>query len=148
MPYNYVYHLQPSHWLSATWFSSVRPPACKNHRCYLAWTWFHLKVKSGFHLPAPCQDMTHWQSIFTVMWTAFTMTHFGLLCFGDFSIPKNFWFDLTGNIYIRDITTHFQASFLHSIAIRLNASKPDPFFKGVTVIIGCTCTLICGVCMV
>ena len=82
----------------------------------------------------------------SVLWAACTLAHFALLRCGEFTLRHRCSFDPTRNLCVQDITPYFAKGTLSYITVFLRSSKTDPFRHGVSIVVGCSGTDICGAC--
>lgn len=80
----------------------------------------------------------------TMLWAAAAMCFFGFLRAGEVVVPSDSSFDPSIHLTVADVSvdSHTSPSYL---AVRIKASKTDPFRQGVTIYLGRTNYRICPV---
>lgn len=80
----------------------------------------------------------------TMLWAAAATCFFGFLRAGEIVVPSDSAFDPSSHLAVDDVSVdnHTSPSYL---AIRIKASKTDPFRRGVTIYLGRTSYRICPV---
>ena len=78
-----------------------------------------------------------------MIWAAFTLAFFGFLCISEFTCSSRF----NPNLHLTASDIKFFPSFIssHYMTVEIKASKTDPFFKGMTLVIGKTSQVTCPV---
>lgn len=88
------------------------------------------------------KDAQHFDMI--MLWAACCTCYFGLLRSGKICVPSASQYDPTGHLSISDVAvdSHVNPSI---VALKIKASKTDPFRQGVTIFLGATGSSICPV---
>ena len=83
-----------------------------------------------------------------VLWTALTMSHFGIICTAEYTIHNDAFHPPTWHLCVQDIQPQLSITgALHYISVHHKIRETNHFWQGMEVIIGFFYTQVCGACV-